>query len=179
MINKSVDEAVFDAILTKAFRDAAEADMREEELDTGFVPVTLTPKQLKIEKAAYHRAHTRRKRAASSAHYPVLRRIVSCILIVATIGFATIFAIPPIRAAVVGAVVEVFNKFTALNFASSGIVEPLKLGDYQFGYLPKNFKLTEQSETRLLSQYTFNHIKTGDVIIREPLNIHKSNIPLE
>ena len=76
MIKKSVDEAVFDTILTQAFRDAAKEDMKDEALDKDFVPVQLTPEHLQIEQKAFKRYEARCKRQVSANRYAVLRRVV-------------------------------------------------------------------------------------------------------
>ena len=165
MINKSVDEAVFDAILTQAFRDAAEADMKEEALDKDFVPVKLTPEHLRIEQKAYKRYEVQRKRRVNANRYAGLRRAVSCILIVGTIGFVTMFAVPPVRAAVIDAVVEFFDRYTSFDFWGYGRSEALKLGDYELGYIPDGFELTEQEKTRLSSKYTLTNSETGIAIL--------------
>ena len=162
MINKSVDEAVFDAILAQAFRDAAEADMKEEALDKDFVPVKLTPEHLRIEQRAYRRYEAKRKQENNANLYAGIRRAVASILIVGTIGFATVFAVPPVRAAVVDAVVEFFEKYISFDFWGDSPNVTMKLGDYELSYIPNGFELTEQEETRLYNRYNFINPETGD-----------------
>ena len=161
MIKKSVDEAVFDTILTQAFRDAAKEDMKDEALDKDFVPVKLTPEHLQIEQKAFKRYEARYKRQVSANRYTVLRRVVSCILIVGTLGFVTMLAVPPVRAAVIDAVVEFFDKYTSFDFRAYINDEAQKPGDYELGYIPGGFELTKYEETRLYSEYTLTNAETG------------------
>ena len=164
MIKKSVDEAVFDTILTQAFRDAAKEDMKDEALDKDFVPVKLTPEHLQIEQKAFKRYEARYKRQVSANRYTVLRRVVSCILIVGTLGFVTMLALPPVRAAVIDAVVEFFDKYTSFDFGAYIYGEAYKLGDYEFGYIPDGFELTEQEETRLYAKFILTNTEVGTAI---------------
>lgn len=161
MIKKSVDEAVFDTILTHAFRDAAKEDMKDEALDKDFVPVKLTPEHLQIEQKAFKRYEARYKRQVNANRYTVLRRVVSCILIVGTLGFVTMLAVPPVRAAVIDAVVEFFDKYTSFDFGAYIYGEAYKLGDYELRYIPDGFELTKQEETRLYSEYTLTNAETS------------------
>ena len=70
-------------------------------------------------------------------------------------------AVPPVRASVIDAVVEFFDKYTSFDFGAYIYDEAYKLGDYELGYIPDGFELTKQEETRLYSEYTLTNAETS------------------
>lgn len=151
MINKSVDEAVFDSILTRAFRDAVKADMEE---DKNTAPVKLTPEHLKAERRAYNKYEAMERQLDKRSIHPRLRRAVSAVLIAGCVGFVTMISIPKVRAAVAEVVIEFFEKYVSFDFTRSGD-SSAREGEYTFGYIPDGFELVEQYEDPLTKEWVY------------------------
>ena len=151
MINKSVDEAVFDSILTRAFRDAVKADMEE---DKNTAPVKLTPEHLKAERRAYNKYEAMERQLDKRSIHPRLRRAVSAVLIAGCVGFVTMISIPKVRAAVAEVVIEFFEKYVSFDFTRSGD-SSAREGEYTFGYIPDGFELVEQYEDPLTKECVY------------------------
>ncbi|MBQ8551908.1 MAG: DUF4367 domain-containing protein [Clostridia bacterium] len=154
------DEAVFDTILAQAFRDAAEADFKEEK--NGAEPIKLTAAQLKEERKAYERYE--KKNRSGVKRFTGMHKAVACILLVCTIGFAAMFAIPPVRAAIVGAVVEFFTEYMSLDFGDSD-GDAITVGEHKFDYIPDGFVMIDSVENKIANKYTFENKDTNESFI--------------
>ena len=148
MINKSVDNAVFDAILRKAFTEAFEREVAEIEAQSSAAEA-LPEKYRRAERKYYNK----RMKQSSGTHV-VLRKIAACILICMSVGFATLMAIPTVRASVWDSVVNFYEKYIKFDFSiTSGGEETI--GDYTLGYVPDGFVRTSAVETALKNVYKY------------------------
>ena len=142
MINKSVDNAVFDAILRKAFTEAFEREVAEIEAQPSAAGA-LPEKYRRAERKYYNK-----KMKQSSGTYAVLRKIAACILICLSVGFAALMAIPTVRASVWDSVVNFYEKYIKFDFnVTAGGEETI--GEYTLGYVPNGFVRTAAYETAL------------------------------
>ena len=156
MINKSVDNAVFDAVLQKAFTEAFAREVAEIEAQPS-ASEALLEKYRRAERKYYNK----RMKQSSGTHV-VLRKIAACILICMSVGFAALMAIPTVRASVWDSVVNFYEKYIKFDFnVTAGGEETI--GDYTLGYVPDGFVRTDAVETSLKhkykyenGQYTFN-----------------------
>lgn len=152
MINKSVDNAVFDAILRKAFTEAFEREVAEIEAQPSAAEA-LPEKYRRAERKYYNK-----KMKQSSGTYAVLRKIAACILICLSVGFAALMAIPTVRASVWDSVVNFYEKYIKFDFNVAAIGEET-IGDYTLGYVPDGFVRTDALETALKSVYMYENGK--------------------
>ena len=150
MINKSVDNAVFDAILRKAFTEAFEREVAEIEAQPSAAE-SLPEKYRRAERKYYNK-----KMKQSSGTYKVLRKIAACILICLSVGFAALMAIPTVRASVWDSVVNFYEKYIKFDFNVTSIGEET-IGDYTLGYVPDGFVRTDEVETPMRSVYTYEN----------------------
>lgn len=150
MINKSVDNAVFDAILRKAFTEAFEREVAEIEAQPSAAGA-LPEKYRRAERKYYNK-----KMKQSSGTYAVLRKIAACILICLSVGFAALMAIPTVRASVWDSVVNFYEKYIKFDFNVTSVGEET-IGDYTLGYVPDGFVRTDVVETALKNVYKYEN----------------------
>ena len=150
MINKSVDNAVFDAILRKAFTEAFEREVAEIEAQPSAAGA-LPEKYRRAERKYYNK-----KMKKSSGTYAVLRKIAACILICLSVGFAALMAIPTVRASVWDSVVSFYEKYIKFDFNVAAIGEET-IGDYTLRYVPDGFVRTSAVETPLKNVYMYEN----------------------
>lgn len=148
MINKSVDNAVFDAILRKAFTEAFEREVAEIEAQPSAAE-SLPEKYRKAERKYYNK-----KMKQSSGTYAVLRKIAACILICLSVGFATLMAIPTVRASVWDSVVNFYEKYIKFDFNITSVGEET-IGEYTLGYVPDGFVRTDSLENSAKNLYIY------------------------
>ena len=150
MINKSVDNAVFDAILRKAFTEAFEREVAEIEAQPSAAGA-LPEKYRRAERKYYNK-----KMKQSSGTYAVLRKIAACILICLSVGFAALMAIPTVRASVWDSVVNFYEKYIKFDFnVTAGGEETI--GEYTLGYVPDGFVRTDALETDAKNKYRYEN----------------------
>ena len=150
MINKSVDNAVFDAILRKAFTEAFEREVAEIEAQSSAAEA-LPEKYRRAERKYYNK-----RMKQSSVTYAVLRKIAACILICLSVGFATLMAIPTVRASVWDSVVNFYEKYIKFDFnVTAGGEETI--GEYTLGYVPDGFEQISAHETTARNKYKYEH----------------------
>lgn len=148
MINKSVDNAVFDAILRKAFTEAFEREVTEIEAQPSAAE-SLPEKYRKAERKYYNK-----KMKQSSGTYAVLRKIAACILICLSVGFAALMAIPTVRASVWDSVVNFYEKYIKFDFNVTSVGEET-IGEYTLGYVPDGFVRTDEVEESTRNKYRY------------------------
>ena len=147
MINKSVDNAVFDAVLQKAFTEAFAREVAEIEAQPS-ASEALLEKYRRAERKYYNK----RMKQSSGTHV-VLRKIAACILICMSVGFAALMAIPTVRASVWDSVVNFYEKYIKFDFNVAAIGEET-IGEYTLGYVPDGFVRTAVVETAVRTVYT-------------------------
>ena len=150
MINKSVDNAVFDAILRKAFTEAFEREVAEIEAQPSAAGA-LPEKYRRAERKYYNK-----KMRQSSGTYAVLRKIAACILICLSVGLAALMAIPTVRASVWDSVVNFYEKYIKFDFNVTSVGEET-IGDYTLGYVPDGFVRTAEVETSFKNKYRYEN----------------------
>lgn len=150
MINKSVDNAVFDAILRKAFTEAFAREVAEIEAQPSAAE-SLPEKYRRAERKYYNK-----KMKQSSGTYAVLRKIAACILICLSVGFAALMAIPTVRASVWDSVVNFYEKYIKFDFNVTSVGEET-IGDYTLGYVPDGFVRTDAMETPVRNKYKYGN----------------------
>ena len=148
MINKSVDNAVFDAILRKAFTEAFEREVAEIEAQPSAAGA-LPEKYRRAERKYYNK-----KMKQSSGTYAVLRKIAACILICLSVGFAALMAIPTVRAFVWDSVVNFYEKYIKFDFNVAAVGEET-IGEYTLGYVPDGFVRTAEVEESTRNKYRY------------------------
>lgn len=150
MINKSVDNAVFDAILRKAFTEAFEREVAEIEAQPSAAGA-LPEKYRRAERKYYNK-----KMKQSSGTYAVLRKIAACILICLSVGFAALMAIPTVRAFVWDSVVNFYEKYIKFDFNVAAVGEET-IGEYTLGYVPDGFVRTAEVEESMRNKYRYEN----------------------
>ena len=150
MINKSVDNAVFDAVLRKAFTEAFAREVAEIEAQPSAAE-SLPEKYRKAERKYYNK-----KMRRSSGAYAVLRKVVACMLICLSVGFAALMAIPTVRASVWDSVVNFYEKYIKFDFNVAAIGEET-IGEYTLGYVPDGFVRTSVVEESLRHIYRYEN----------------------
>jgi len=165
MINKSVDNAVFDAVLRKAFTEAFAREVAEIEAQPSAAE-SLPEKYRRAERRYYNK-----KMKQSSVTYAVLRKIAACILICLSVGFATLMAIPTVRASVWDSVVNFYEKYIKFDFNITACGEET-IGDYTLGYVPDGFVRTVMRETPVRNVYTY---ESGQNVFNIEYYYSKSN----
>ena len=148
MINKSVDNAVFDAILRKAFTEAFAREVAEIEAQPSAAE-SLPEKYRRAERRYYNK-----KMKKSSVIYAVLRKIAACILICLSVGFAALMAIPTVRASVWDSVVNFYEKYIKFDFNVTSVGEET-IGEYTLGYVPDGFVRTDEVEESTRNKYRY------------------------
>lgn len=150
MINKSVDNAVFDAVLRKAFTEAFAREVAEIEAQPS--AAESLPEKYRREERKYYN----KKMKQSSGTYKVLRKIAACILICLSVGFAALMAIPTVRASVWDSVVNFYEKYIKFDFnVTAGGEETI--GEYTLGYVPDGFVRTDAMETAVKNIYKYEN----------------------
>ena len=150
MINKLVDNAVFDAVLRKAFTEAFAREVAEIEAQPSAAE-SLPEKYRRAERKYYNK-----KMKQSSGTYAVLRKIAACILICLSVGFAALMAIPTVRASVWDSVVNFYEKYIKFDFNVTSVGEET-IGEYTLGYVPDGFVRTDAMETDLRNKYKYEN----------------------
>lgn len=158
MINKSVDNAVFDAILRKAFTEAFEREVAEIEAQPAAAEA-LPEKYRRAERKYYNK-----KMKQSSGTYAVLRKIAACILICLSVGFAALMAIPTVRASVWDSVVNFYEKYIKFDFNVTSVGEET-IGEYTLGYVPDGFVRTDAMVESMRNKYRYENQESYFCII--------------
>lgn len=153
MFKLKIDDAVFDAVLTEAFKETFERDISAIEKkyeNKNFNDV----KRKKYEKCE-RRVLRDKERGQSGFYYYAAKTVVS-LLIVFSLNFGLMMAFPSVRAEALNTVVGFFEKYLSFNFSNDS-VSPTQVGIYSLGYVPNGYTLTESFETDSISSYTFQN----------------------
>lgn len=151
MKTPSMDETIFDAVLTRAFADAAEAELAEIERDCPQT-VDYPEKYRKIERKAY------RKRWGGGFRWTrTMQRAAAWILVIGLAGGALLMMVPEVRAGFRNLVATSFEKYITFESVTTSATCSDKKGDYCFEYMPENYVETEYSN-KLGVKYKFESI---------------------
>ena len=180
MIKKSVDDAILDAILAKAFEEAAARDLAELETNTDACPAY--PEEFrKIERRRYNkvkRSSATHKMRTGLTH--TMKRVVSFVLIIGFVSFCVMLSAPTIRAEFVGMITKFFDKYFSITLPSN--TTPYEAKNYIFSYIPQDYTLTQINETSIASTYIFTsenkdryftiYIRQGNIVKAQYDNEH-------
>lgn len=149
MINKKVDDAIFEVILTHAFREAFAQEMEqiEAEDDQAAKP---SEKYRKQEQRYYKKMQRKPIKAMS-----IVRTTAACVAAIICLSSGAMMFSPPVRAAVVDTVVGIFGKYVTVDMSDKDNV--LAIGKYTMGYVPKEFLLVETYQMDRLDCYYFSN----------------------
>ncbi len=161
MIKKSVDDAVFDAVLAKAFEDAAERDLAE--MQTEDVP-EYSEAYKKMERRYYNKVKRQsRARGCRAGFAPVLKRVVSFVLIIGFVSCCVMLSAPTIRAEFMGLVTKFFDEYFSIITPNN--VTTYETENFVFEYIPSNYYATETLAKPFLSTFTFSSSQTNHSFI--------------
>ena len=146
-MNKKLDEAVFDTILTNAFTDAFARELDNLNINNKYEYYP-TKKHKKAAGRAFNNKLSNRFNIIVYA-----RRVAAVVLIIFSLGFGMMMVTPSVRASVYDTVIEFYDKYISLNFLQKS--QNITLSEYALGYMPDGFELTDKFETNLQNQYTF------------------------
>ena len=156
MIKKSVDDAVFDAVLAKAFEDAAERDLAE--MQTEDVP-EYSEAYKKMERRYYNKVKRQSRVNRNRAGFaPVLKRVVSFVLIIGFVSCCVMLSAPTIRAEFVGLVTKFFDEYFSIALPSN--VTTYETDKFVFEYIPNSYNISQTLNKPIISTYTFTSQKT-------------------
>lgn len=141
MKNPSMEETIFDAVLTRAFADAFTEELAELERDC---PETMDyPENYrKIERKAY------RKRWGGgfrrSRWNRTMQRAAAWVLVIGLTGGMLVMMIPEVRAGFRNLVATSFEKYVRFESAASAAMQVDLTGGYRYEYIPENYRVTEE-----------------------------------
>lgn len=144
MINKKVDEAVFDALLEQAFSDVIEEDFKKIKEESE--PCSISSETDHKIRAMIAKAEKQRKPKHTNT---ILRAAAVVLIVMLNLGLIGILMVPSVNAEVRNVFAELFEKYTAYenNEQDSFIVTT---GEYEIGYIPSKFELIYNDDCQIL-----------------------------
>ena len=153
MINKSVDDKLFDSVLSHAFLEAAEQDLEE-------IPdeeVEYSPKYQKEERKKYSKVmRASRSTLKKSVLGNGLKRVASFILVVGVILSIIILMTPTIRAEFLNLATTFFEKYFSVSLGEQDV--SYETTGYLFRYIPDDLVNVEIKETPSILRYIFTSV---------------------
>ena len=152
MINKKIDEAIFDVLLENAFADAIEADVKK--LQEVAEPCTISAEtDLKIRKMIAQVGKTGKQKHTRS----IIRVASTVIVVLLNLSLIGILMIPSVNAEVKNVFSELFEKYEAYQTKEqdSYIVTT---SEYEIGYIPNKYELILNDDYQIL----FREVNQGD-----------------
>lgn len=152
MKNPSMEETIFDAVLTRAFADAFTEELAELERDCPET-VDYPENYRKIERKAY------RKRWGHGGFRWThgMKRAAAWILAVGIAGGMLVMAVPEVRAGFRNLVATAYEKYICFESAASAKNHVDMTGGYRFEYIPENYENTAHNLVGGI-EYTFESI---------------------
>ena len=152
MVNKKVDEVVFDALLEQAFSDVIEEDFEKLKIESESCAIS-PETELKIRKMIAKSGKTDQRKQAR-----IILRVASVVLVVMlNLGLIGILMIPSVNAEVKNVFADLFEKYTSYETKEQKSIV-VSTNDYIIGYIPNEFELIEQEDYFL----RFNEINQGN-----------------
>ena len=155
------DEALGEAFLKSAFKEAAELEFSEISKTDVDIKYPTDKQQREIG-----RAIAKKKNSAVSKIW----RAVAMIAIVFCLTFGVLMLQPTVRASVLDVVITFFEDYLNINLGSNEPTANYPLGDYTITYIPNGYILTDSKDTLLHNTKTFSDNKNE-------LNIYYYNSP--
>ena len=153
MINKSVDESIFEAVLAHAFLEASEKDL-EQIIKEGQKTLEYSEKFQKIERKKYDKIC--RETYTTPFWVTSLKRAASFILIIGFTCSIIMFSAPTIRAEFFNLATEFFEKYFSISLANK--TSGYETSDYIFKYIPDYLVDIEVDENPVSAVYTFTSV---------------------
>lgn len=135
MINKKIDEAVFDVLLEHAFSDVIEEDVKK--LQDEAEPCTISPETDQRIRKMIAQVGKREKHSPAR----IVVRVASIILVVLlNLSLIGILMIPSVNAEVKNVFSELFDKYE--SFENKGQESYIvTTSEYEIGYIPENYEV--------------------------------------
>ena len=149
MINRKVDDAVFDAILKQAFCDAFAQEIEQIEAADD-QPAKPSEVQRKQERRYYRKFQRKPVKAAT-----ILRGTAACLVALMGLSFCLMLTSAPVRAAMVDTVVSFFEKYLTVSLSEAE--DAVMLGEHTMSYVPKGFALVETYDMAYFDIYIFSN----------------------
>lgn len=165
MINKSVDESIFEAVLAQAFLEASEKDL-EQIIKEGQKTLEYSEKFQKIERKKYDKIC--RETYTTPFWVTSLKRAASFILIIGFTCSIIMFSAPTIRADFFNLATEFFEKYFSISLANK--TSGYETSDYIFKYIYLIIWLTLKSMKILFRLFIHLHRLTGKNMFRYIFN---------
>jgi len=150
MKNPSMEETIFDAVLTRAFADAFAEELAEMERDCPAAETADYPeKYRKIERKAYRKRWGGGFRLSRG-----MKRAAAWILAVGITGGVLVMAVPEVRAGFNNLVATAYEKYTQFESANKNSSYSINTGEYIFEYIPNEYMQTSYDDFISIT-YTF------------------------
>lgn len=139
MSKQARNEAMFDALLSKAFEEVAMEEIKE--LEKSDIPeVRLTAAHKREQRRFLRQIEKSKQKSARFSWNSVGVKIAACFLVCVFLGTAAVFAIPSARADFMKLITKSFDKYTSIQTVTDPIFGDM---EYSFTYIPEGFELVE------------------------------------
>lgn len=149
MINRKVDDAVFEAILKQAFCDAFTQEIEQIEAADD-QPAQPSATNRKKERWYYKKQQRKPIKAAA-----IVRGLAACAMFAICLVSGIMMTSAPVRAAVVDTFVGFFEKYLTVDVGNED--GAIVIGEYTMGYVPNGFELVDTRETSYFNSHTFSN----------------------
>lgn len=144
------DNAIFDAVFSKALEQAALEEIAELE-KTEMKDIEFTAKHKREQRKAYKELEKRKKKP-KWVKYAV--RAAACLLVLCFLGGVIAFSIPTVRGDFMRLIAKPFEKYTSFGTISNSILGD---SDYVFEYIPEGFELVKY-EKDFLKTFRYKNV---------------------
>lgn len=153
MINKSVDESIFEAVLAQAFLEASEKDL-EQMLAEDQPELVYSEKYRKTERKKYNKICRETYIKPQNRFFVTsLKRVASFILIVGFTCSIIMLSAPTIRAEFFNLTTDFFEKYFSISLTNK--TASYETSDYIFRYIPDYLVDIEFDANPVSAVYTF------------------------
>ena len=135
MVNKKIDEAVFDVLLEHAFADVIEEDVKK--LQEEAEPCTISAETEQKIKKLIAQVGKRENRKSTKTVIRVASIVLVVLLNVSLIG---LLMIPSVNAEVKNVFAELFDKYVSYENKEQEL-QVISTSEYIFGYIPDGFEV--------------------------------------
>ena len=157
MINKKVDEAVFDAILEQALSDVIEEDIKK--LQEEDAPCTISAEADQRIRRMIALAGKQSKKTQAKR---IIRAAVIVLAVLVNVSLIGLLMIPSVNAEVKNVFAELFEKYTSYeNKVQDTYV--VTTDEYEIGYIPDGFDVLSNDDRQL--QFREHNNCNGYIII--------------
>lgn len=152
MINKKIDEAVFDALLEQAFSDVIEEDFKKIKEESE--PCSISSETDHKIRAMIAKAEKQRKPKHTNT---ILRAAAVVLIVMLNLGLIGILMVPSVNAEVRNVFADLFEKYTAYETLKNNY-EAITTSEYKIGYVPSGYELISNDDFHVL----FREINQGN-----------------